>query len=55
MSVDVFLRIKTGVILIGDAILANQCLGVRLEIGLCENELFEFHEFYIARMRMRAN
>jgi len=46
MSVGVFLYIETGVILIGDAILAHQCLhGVRLEIGLWENEAFEFQDF----------
>ena len=47
--------IDRGVILIGDVIQESQCLilaeleklsGVRLEIGLRENEVIEFHKFY---------
>ena len=49
MSVSVFLRIDTGIVLIGDAVQANQCVVLAelkgLEIGLAENEVFEFHEF----------
>ena len=49
MSVGVFLRIHTGVSLIGDAVQANQCLDLHklgdfmLEIGLWRNEVLEFH------------
>ena len=56
MSVGVFLRIDTGVILIGDAIQANQCL-VLVEIKRCQvrdwivgKEVVDFHKFYTARM-----
>ena len=61
MYVGVFLRIDTGVILIGDAISTNQRLvldklrGVKLETGLWENYILNFHEFYTARVWMKAN
>ena len=62
MSLGVYLHIDSGVILIGDVIQANQCLAlakikgcqvphfptIQYLIGLWENEVLEFHEFYIA-------
>ena len=46
-----YLRIDTGVILVGDAIQKYQCLvlaeikGFGLDVGLWENEVLEFHDF----------
>jgi len=52
-SVGVFVRLDTGIILIGDAIQANQCLDLHklrdfmLEVGLWRNEVPEFHTNFI--------
>ena len=61
MWVGIFLRIDTGVILIGDAIQANQCL-VLVEIKRCQvrdwivgKEVVEFHKLYIVLVWTKAN
>ena len=56
MSVGVFLRVDKGVILIGDAMQANQCpalaqiKGCQVRDRLWGNEELDFHEFYIAHV-----